>query len=279
MEKLRTCAGGAVCSFALIMENSADFQRYDPPIALAPRRAPATVTRPSNSHMPKATPCSTPHHGDPTATWSLITSNEADPKATNHGNPLDTVIGSALAGKQNESKMTSNGDPVEVSITADPSELVDATNRLDGSSKTNQDPDSRNGLRIDASCTNVANSVTPIESVENPSLQNGGSTLTDQYPGQSEYVVNGRTFAPGLPITLTGDNGPVTFQLLTSASSTFVALGTTTTIPLIPETSLLEHSRSRVRRMATLSWMALPSNQADQSRLEKAPKERPLSIF
>lgn len=46
----------------------------------------------------------------------------------------------------------------------------------------------------------------------------------------SEYVINGETLAPSSPVTVTGEEGPVTIRMLTSSSRTLVALGTTTTL-------------------------------------------------
>lgn len=54
---------------------------------------------------------------------------------------------------------------------------------------------------------------------------------------RSQYVVDGQTLTPSSPITLTGNEGPVTFRMLMSSSSTFIAIGSTTTIPLIDDTS------------------------------------------
>ncbi len=54
---------------------------------------------------------------------------------------------------------------------------------------------------------------------------------------RSQYVVDGQTLAPSSPITLTGNAGPVTFRMLTSSSRTFVAIGSTTTIPLFEASS------------------------------------------
>ena len=49
---------------------------------------------------------------------------------------------------------------------------------------------------------------------------------------KSSYIVGGQTFAPGSPITLGGESSVVTYRMLTSSSQTFIAVGTTTTVPL-----------------------------------------------
>lgn len=54
---------------------------------------------------------------------------------------------------------------------------------------------------------------------------------------KSQYVINGQTLAPGSPITLPGDDGPVTFRMLTLHSRTYIAVGTTKTVPLDGTTS------------------------------------------
>ena len=47
-----------------------------------------------------------------------------------------------------------------------------------------------------------------------------------------QYVVDGQTFAPSIPITLTRKDGPVTYRMLTTGTRTYIAVGTSTTVPL-----------------------------------------------
>ena len=63
-------------------------------------------------------------------------------------------------------------------------------------------------------------------------------TPTVSLNSKSQFVVNGQTLAPGTPITLDGEDGPVTFRMLTTSSHTFIAIGTSETVPLGGTTSI-----------------------------------------
>ena len=60
---------------------------------------------------------------------------------------------------------------------------------------------------------------------------------------KSHFIVDGKTLAPSLPITLQGKDGPVTFRMLTLSSSTYIAIDSSQPVPLAgdPETRTSSH--------------------------------------
>ena len=68
------------------------------------------------------------------------------------------------------------------------------------------------------------------ERTQQQSASQGGLELSTNSGGQ--YVVNGQTFAPSSPITLSKEGGPVTYRMFISDSMTYVAIGTSTTVAL-----------------------------------------------
>lgn len=74
---------------------------------------------------------------------------------------------------------------------------------------------------------------------------------------RSQFVVDGQTLAPGLPITLHEEGSPETFRMLTSSSHTYVAIGTSTTIMLADNPATVASDES----IATLHFLqALDGN-------------------
>ena len=77
-------------------------------------------------------------------------------------------------------------------------------------------------------------STTPIRQIQGAEPIRHASSLTQSTISQDyrdSWIVNGETFAPGSVITLGGERDPKTFSMLTSIGHTFIAIGTSTTIP------------------------------------------------
>lgn len=77
---------------------------------------------------------------------------------------------------------------------------------------------------------------TPISGHADTTSSEGTSTtvgsLDISTDSQGQYIINGLTFAPGIPLTMTRDGGPVTFEMLTTGTQTYIAVGMSTTIRL-----------------------------------------------
>ena len=67
--------------------------------------------------------------------------------------------------------------------------------------------------------------------------------------------MDGHTFGAGTRLTLNVQRGPVTFQMLTTGSQTYIAIGTSTTIAV---TGVDQKDKSSIRSLAALEFTRAP---------------------
>lgn len=73
-----------------------------------------------------------------------------------------------------------------------------------------------------------AHSKPRVHSIDSSQQTNQLRISTDS---QGQYVVDGQIFAPGQPLTLSKEAGPATYRMLVKGGDTYIAIGTSTTVP------------------------------------------------
>ncbi|KAK5172279.1 uncharacterized protein LTR77_003917 [Saxophila tyrrhenica] len=186
------------------------------------------------------------------ASWSPDPASTAVESHSRAGpRPTDTTPISpsrTTHGTENDSRWTSQSLPDEMpaphAITSDGGVIIGKHTLQPGEEKTigNGAATAIVSVYESAGSTFVVYNHTSTTTLEEASLEsrtNIAPTTSDlvSLNSKTQYVVSGQTLAPSSPITLEDNDGPVTFRMLTASSSTFIAIGTTTTVPLIPTTS------------------------------------------
>ncbi|KAK4629721.1 hypothetical protein CLAFUW4_08520 [Fulvia fulva] len=235
---------------------------YDPPIALTEAAVAFSITAPSrpahteaytsttlmlplaSEHIPLAAPT-------PTPTTSQDHPNQI--KASSIVQGLESLLngGEIAVGTTKAAGVTSSGSlpisstlefaPLDSDQSASSTLLLSlsASQPDDGYTSKGSVPEHTTARSQDdsrsflpgphaPSALSSTHTTTSTHSIENDTPQPIAVSQDDQ----GNFIVNGKTFAPGLPVTLTRSGTTVAASMLTSSGRTFIALGTASTVPL-----------------------------------------------
>jgi hypothetical protein len=212
--------------------------------------------------IPKASPQNTVKAGNPAQTWSAIPMSTTQ-KRVGPMDPLASIVQSEMETNAEDTQVSTSHGPTTRSVGAlkasttpgqpfpersisnpilsDQSQYPPKGTAGNPETTSEADDHSQSGsATYDPAHTGISTSFPSHSTEAQSSNMRDGTELSIRTNSIGQYVVNGQTFAPSQAITLSYDDNPVTFRMIVTDSSTWIAVGDTKTVPLV------EHSSSKV---------------------------------